>query len=153
MPKKPKKRSDAATVAARVEEIVRLKIDGAQAHDLFQFASEKSWGLTDRQVRNLANKASELLVERQERKRRRLMALHVARRETLYARAVNAGDQRTALAILDSEAKLQALFPDAKDLREVAKLLAAQSGTIEDLENRLGRSSTTEASAPEPDAA
>ena len=41
--KKPK--SDAAEVAKRVEEVLRIRLDGAQFHDVVQYASEKGWGI------------------------------------------------------------------------------------------------------------
>ncbi len=40
--KKPK--SDAAEVAKRVEEVLRIRLDGAQFHDIVQYAAEKGWG-------------------------------------------------------------------------------------------------------------
>ena len=47
-------------------------------------------------------------------RRRQSLVKHLARRDDLYAKAVNAGDLRTALAIADSEAKLRRLFPAEK---------------------------------------
>src|SRR5215211_718341 len=109
--KKPK--SDNAEVSRRVEEVLRIRLDGAQFHDIVQYAAEKEWELKERQIRQYMSHADDLLVERQEKKRKRLVAMHLARREALYARSVNAADYRTALAILSDTAKLQGLYPAA----------------------------------------
>ena len=97
-----KKKAESAEVARRVEEVLRIRLDGAQYHDVVQYAAEKGWDLRERQLREYMRRADDLLVERQERSRRRLLARHIAQREALFARAVNAADLRTALAIADS---------------------------------------------------
>jgi hypothetical protein len=102
-----------------------------------QYAAEKGWDVQERQLRTYLRRSDDLLVERQERSRRRLVAKHLARRESLFARAVNAADLRTALAVVDSTAKLQGLFTDARDLKELARLAASQGERIRELEARL----------------
>jgi len=131
---KPKK-ADAATTAARVEEILRIRLDGAQFHDVVQFSAEKGWGIRERQLRTLIRRADELLVDRQDKSRRRTIARHLAQRQALYARAVNAADYRTALAILDSDARLRGLYPE-KDIKDLVRLAAAQAAKIEELERK-----------------
>ena len=133
--KKPK--SDAAEVAKRVEEVLRIRLDGAQFHDVVQYAAEKEWGLKERQVRTYIQRADKLLVERQDKNRRRLVARHVAQRESLFARAVNAADLRTALAVADSLAKMQGLFVAPSDVKELARLAATQGARLVELEKRL----------------
>lgn len=116
---KPKKapktlsiKADNAEIAQRVEEVLRIRLDGAQLHDILHYAAEKAWGVEERQLRTYMQRADELLVERLESDRRKLIARHIAQREALFARAVNAADYRTALAILTDEAKLRGLYPD-----------------------------------------
>jgi hypothetical protein len=130
-----------AEIAKRVDEVLRIRLDGAQFHDIVQYGSEKGWGVGERQIRKYIRRADDLLVERQDKGRRRVIARHIAQRQTLYARAVNAADHRTALAILADEAKLRGLYPD-RDLKELAKLAAAQGRRIEELEGRLARQHT-----------
>ncbi len=115
---KAKPKSDNTTVAARVEEILRIRLDGAQFHDIVQYVTEKGWDITERHVRNYIRKADNLLVERHDRNRKRAIAQHHARRESLYARSVNAADYRTALAVLADLAKIRGLY--APDKVEVA---------------------------------
>ena len=122
-PKKRPAKATAAEVALRVEEVLRIVLDGAQYHDVLQYAAEKGWDLKERQVREYMSRASDLLVERQEKKRKRLVALHLARRDALYARAVNAADYRTALAVLSDAAKLQGLYPVVQAKIEVPNVL------------------------------
>ena len=123
-------KSSKAELAARVDEVLRIRLDGAQFHDIVQYASEKGWGVSDRQLWTYLRRADDLLVERQERKRKRLVARHLAQREALYARAVNAADYRTALAVLTDSAKLQELYTSERDLRELRR-------TFRDLDRRI----------------
>ncbi len=37
------KRADTAEMAKRVEEVLRIRLDGAQFHDVLQFSAEKGW--------------------------------------------------------------------------------------------------------------
>jgi hypothetical protein len=113
-PNKPVKKSTNAVVAARVDEIFAIRLDGAQFHDIVQYAAEKGWNVEDRQLRTYISRADDLLVERQEKSRRRVMARHRAQRRALYARAINAADYRTALAVLSDEARLLNLYPATK---------------------------------------
>lgn len=136
--KKPKPaKSEAAAVALRVEDVLRIRLDGAQFHDVVQYAAENGWAVHDRQIRTYIQRADALLVERQDRNRRRLIARHIAQRESLFARAVNAADLRTALAVADSLAKLQGLFTDPRDVKELARLAASQGARLVELEKRL----------------
>ena len=120
----------------RIDELLRVRLDGAQFHDIVQYVAEKGWGLKDRQIRNYIRQADDLLVERREKSRRRCYQLHVARRESLYARAVNAADYRTALVILTDLARLQELYVSAKEVREIRadiKKLEEMAGCSEKL--------------------
>jgi hypothetical protein len=142
------KKSNHVEMGKRVEEVLRIILDGAQHHDVVDYANEKGWGITDRQVREYVRRADELLVERREKNRKRLLARHTARREALFARAINAADLRTALAVVDSLAKLQGMFTDPKDLQELARLAASQGERIRELEDRLERSRHSQATPP-----
>jgi hypothetical protein len=86
--------------------------------------------------RSPIRRADDLLIEQQEKKRKRAIGLQLAKRGALYARAVNAGDYGTALRVLDSECKLRGLFPE-KEAKELVKTVVEQSKTISELEQRL----------------
>jgi hypothetical protein len=81
-----------------------------------------------------------------------VVARHLAQRQALYARALNAADHRTALAVLADEAKLRGLYPD-RDLRDLLKLAAALGLRVDDLERRLRDRSTSDQPPPPPPAA
>lgn len=151
----PKKRkADTAEALLRVEAVLRIRLDGAQFHDVVQFASENGWGdLTERQIRNYIRRADDLLVERQEKKRKRIIARRLSQREALFARAVNAADYRTALAILSDMDKLQGHYMSDRDIRDVLKLASVQEERIRELEKRLdaaarGQDSTSPSGPP-----
>ncbi|MBY0512552.1 MAG: terminase family protein [Gemmataceae bacterium] len=135
MAKKKPKKSDAAGVARRVEEILQIVLDGAGYAGIVQFVASQGWEVKERMIRQYIGRAYKLLVERQERKRSQIIARHLAQRQKLFARAVNAGDYRTALAILADEAKLRGLYPE-KDVKELVKLAASQNDRIRELEAR-----------------
>ena len=132
--KKPK--ADTAAVALRVEEVLRIRLDGAQYHDVVQYAAEKEWGLADRQICTYIQRADKLLVERQDKSRKKIIARHLAQRQALYARAINAADYRTALAVLDSEAKMRGLFASESELKQLLKLATEQAARLKELEER-----------------
>jgi hypothetical protein len=135
----------------RVEDILQIRLDGARHWDVRRYVAEKEaageppWKLEDggkplseRQIRRYIDQADARIADSCRSSRRRLMRNHVAYRHSLYARAVTKADERTALAVLDSLAKLQGLFPSgdeelvkelAKARRELAELKARGAGS------------------------
>jgi frataxin-like iron-binding protein CyaY len=136
--KKPKRRQRAkprkarptkAIVAQRIEEVLRIRLDGAEFWDVLQYIAEKQqesesiWAAPDggkpfasRTIWWYIHKADQLLAEtfRNEAGRKKLRRRHLAQRRNLYAKAVSQGDIRAALAVLDSEAKIIGLFAPVK---------------------------------------
>jgi hypothetical protein len=109
-------RSTKAEFLKRVEEVFKLRLGGAEYADIVQFASapEQNWDVSERQIRNYIAAADALVKERFDAKADHLLARHCLQRRQLYAHAVGAGDFATAQRILDSEAKLEGLFPPTK---------------------------------------
>ncbi len=130
-------KSDAATVKLRVEQVLGILLDGAQFHDIRDYAAQHGWGVSDSQIKKYIGKANELLAEQVERKRSVVFAQHRAMRRSLYARCVNAADYGTARSVLADEAKLLGLYPDVKEIRELLKLTVEQDKRIRELESRL----------------
>lgn len=118
MPKKKSNqkqgKADNTTIAVRVEEVLAIRLDGAQFHDIVQYASKKGWGVCERQLRRYIERADELLTTRHEKDRDKLLTFHHAARMALYARCVNAADYGNARATLADEAKLRGLYPAEK---------------------------------------
>src|SRR5262245_40053797 len=106
-------KSSKAEVRKRVEEVFKLRLGGANLADIVQYASapEQAWGVSERQIANYIKAAEKLIVERYDAKAPCLLNRHLLQRDQLFAHAMGVGDFRTALAVLDSGAKLLGLFP------------------------------------------
>lgn len=111
-PAKPK--ANNAVLARRIEEVIRIRLDGAQLHDLREYAAEQKWPTSNRQLEEYIARADALLLSRQEKDTAKIMARHLAQRAMLFARSVNGADYRTALAVLQDEARLRGLYPAEK---------------------------------------
>lgn len=115
-----------AIVARRVEEVLRIRLDGAEFWDVLQYIAEKQQAAEEpwtgekpfaaRTIWWYIRKADELLRESfsKEAGRKKLMRRHLAQRRNLYAKAVAQGDTRAALAVLADEAKLLGLYAPVK---------------------------------------
>ncbi len=114
-------------VQARVEEVLRIRLDGAEFWDVREYAREKeqepgsAWKLkrgekplSDGQLWRYVARADQLLADSCRASRKKLLRRHLAQRRNLYAKAVGAGDTRTALAVLADEAQLLGLYPPKK---------------------------------------
>ena len=107
-------KSTKATVAQRVEEVLTLRLAGAAFVEIRQNASEKGWGVGDRQLQHYIQASDELLAASLAPDRKKNLALHLAQRRLLYNRVLETGDYRTALAVLRDSAQLQDLYPSGK---------------------------------------
>jgi hypothetical protein len=103
-------------VAQRVEEVFKLRLGGAEFADIRQFASdpEQNWNVSDRQIWRYIKSADKLIKERFDARAEHLLNRHLLQRRTLFAHAMGSGDFRTALAVLQDEAKLEGLYPATK---------------------------------------
>jgi hypothetical protein len=109
-------KSTSAEVRKRVEAVFNLRLGGAEFADIVQYASarEQGWGVSERQLWNYVRAADQLVKERFDARAEHLLNRHLLQRRTLYAHAMGAGDFRTALAVLQDEAKLEGLYPPQK---------------------------------------
>jgi hypothetical protein len=104
------KRATKAEVIKRVEEIFSIRQAGAGFHDVREWAVAQKWGVSDSQLYKYMQSAADLMSESLEKDRPKLLDLHVARRRLLFARCIESGDWRAALAVIDSEARLLGLI-------------------------------------------
>jgi hypothetical protein len=104
-------KSDKTTIRARVEEVLQIRLRGAQHADIVRHAEEQGWSVGERQLRSYIAQSDEILEETLEKDRQRLLNRHLAQRQTLYAYAFAAADYATARAILKDEAELLNLYP------------------------------------------
>lgn len=114
---KPKrKKSEHATVLQRVQEILTIRLLGAEFWDIRQYAAEMKWRVSIRQLHRYVAEADKLMAEALEKDRGKLLARHLMQRRTMFARAMEIGDFRGALAIAKDEAELQGLYPGSKPI-------------------------------------
>jgi hypothetical protein len=120
-------RATRAQVLQRVEEVLRIRLDGAEFWDVREYAREKekeagsAWELkdgakplSDGQLWRYVGRADELIAASCRSSRKRLLRRHLAQRRNLTAKAISAGDYRAALAALRDEAELQKLYPSRR---------------------------------------
>lgn len=116
-------KADKALAARRVEDVLRIRLDGAEWWDVVAFVREKereersAWfvadgatPLSDGMIRKYQEKADRLVEQPHENSRKKLFRRHLAKRRNLYARAVTTGDLRTGLACLRDEAAMLSLY-------------------------------------------
>lgn len=128
-----RKKADGPLVQARVDEVLQLRLDGARRWDILQYVAEKEaekgppnhWTrgggeppMCQRQVGNYIAEADRIIAESREKGRKAMLARHIAQRRNLFAKAVLAGDNSTALAVLRDEAKLLDLYPAERKSHE-----------------------------------
>jgi hypothetical protein len=104
-------KSDKTTLQKRIEEVLSLRLLGAEFVDVRQHASQAGWGVSDRQLYRYIAEGDKVLARTLERDREKLFNRHVAQRRALYARAMAVSDYRTALAVLRDDAELHNLYP------------------------------------------
>jgi hypothetical protein len=72
---------------------------------------EPPWGVKERQIQTYIQKADALCTKLFDAKAKHLLNRHLLQRRRLYLRAIEDGDYRLALSILQDEAKLENLYP------------------------------------------
>ena len=134
-------KADKALSARRADDILRIRLDGAEFLDVRDFVREKEkdaaslWflaegekPLSDSQLYRYIQRADELMVQHLSHERGKLIREHRAKRRHLYSRAALAGDVGNALRCLRDEAELLGLYPSAetelrKELDELRDML------------------------------
>lgn len=109
--KTKKQRANEAEIAARVQEVIVCRLNGASFHDLQALATERGWSCSERTLWRYVQLADRQLAKHFEEDRATLFRRHVLQRRRLYALAIQDGDIRTALAVARDEATLFNLYP------------------------------------------
>lgn len=134
------RRPTKAIVEARTVEIFRIMLDGGEAHDLREYVHEQNasnesiWyvggrKLSHSQIYRYSQRAWRMIAETCRSSRKRLMRKHLAQRRNLIAKSIAAGDLRTALAAMESEARLLRLHDEPS--RPAPKVDALPAGTAD----------------------
>lgn len=118
-PSKEPTKATKAEMASRIEQVLRIRLDGAEFWDVCQYSDEQGWGISHSSIWGYMRKADELIAESMRRNRDEAVAEHLAKRRMLYARSVQAGELSTALSCLKDEAQLMDLYPAARSKAEV----------------------------------
>jgi hypothetical protein len=116
-----------AQILLRVEEVLRIRLDGAEFWDVREYTREKekeagsAWELpeggkplSDPTLWRYIRQADKMIADSCRSSRKKLIRNHLAQRRNLYAKAVAAGDYRTALSIKRDEAELLGIYPPKK---------------------------------------
>jgi hypothetical protein len=107
-------------VKQRVEAVLKIRLMGAQFHDIREYAAEtdaetgRPWNVSDSQLRRYIDRSDALLEKYAEKDREKIINRHLAQRKAMFARAMEGGDIRTALAVAKDEAELLALYPQTQ---------------------------------------
>jgi hypothetical protein len=154
----PTPKATKATVLRRVEEVLRIRLEGAAFWDVREYAREQeakegsAWHvaeggkpLSDGQLWRYIARADRMILESARASGRKALRRHLARREYLYAKANRQGDVKAALAVLRDMAELQDLYPGpeaklAREVEELKKQLAEAEARRKEEDKRRGDS-------------
>jgi hypothetical protein len=113
-----------AQVRARIEEVLAIRLDGAEFWHVCEYVREKEqevgspWHLADgakplsgSQIRRYIQETDKLIAESCRASRKKQLRRGLARRRNLFAKAVSQGDIRTALACQKDIDELLGLYP------------------------------------------
>jgi hypothetical protein len=110
--KKLKKKSNGDEMAARIEAVMLIRLEGAQLPDVRTFAGEKGWAVSDSMLRKYISKADLRIARVAGPDHESHLRYHLAKRRMLYGRCVTTGEYATALSVLKDEADLLGLYPE-----------------------------------------
>jgi hypothetical protein len=110
------KRSTRAEFERRVDAVLKLRLGGAEFQDLREYAvaPEQAWNVSDTQLWRYVAAADRRCEKYFDTRAGHLLSRHLLQRRALYAYAMAAGDYRTALAVLQDEARLEGLYPPTR---------------------------------------
>jgi hypothetical protein len=95
----------------RLNAVVKLRLAGAGIREIFQYGQDHGWGVGMKAVEKYVSKADEIIAERADRQRDRLLAFAVVARDRLFELALDKKDFETALKVLQDRDTLLGLYP------------------------------------------
>ena len=138
-------KANKATIQARVDDVLRIQLDGAEFPDVRQYVAEQEakgvapWTIpeggkpvSERQLWRYVALSDRLLRDSALTNRKKRLRLHFARRKSLYARAIATGQLNVALAVLKDLAELEGFYGgelarQVEELRREIEALKRQS--------------------------
>ncbi len=130
-------KSTADEIRRRINALLEIRLAGAQFHEICKYAattpeeddgSGRPWNVSQHQLRRYVARADRQLRRQTDEKRDTLISRHIAMRQLLYSRSLDAGDFRTALAVAADEAKLRGLYPEPKPTTPTVNVGVALNG-------------------------
>lgn len=103
------KKATKITAETRVREVFVMLVNAATHAEILRYASEKGWGLSDRQVESYIQKATKRFHDVANFDREAHVGAAIARFEDLYKRCVLAQDFRGAASIQEKLCRLLGL--------------------------------------------
>jgi hypothetical protein len=104
-------RSSKAELRKRLSEVLALRLQGGELHDLVQYSSEQGWKVGVRMLQKYIAQTDKMIEQSLEKDRGKLLNRHILQRQALFAKAVAVNDYATAKGILKDLAELQGLYP------------------------------------------
>lgn len=99
-------KSTKETVRQRVDEIATVRLQGAEFADIRQYAAEKGWAVSDRQLRRYIELSDKRLAKTLEKNREKIVNRIIAQRRHLYARCMSVSDYGNCRLLLRDEQEL-----------------------------------------------
>ena len=144
-------RATDSVVEQRVSQVYEMLLRGYSRSEVFRFASEQKWGITERQVENYIARATEAIREDSEERREQEFARAVLDLYRLYRRCLKDNQLKTALECRKEIHKLYGLYAPTKNVNinsDVSKLsdteIEAEIARLERLATGAGEASSDE---------
>jgi hypothetical protein len=94
------KRASGVTVRKRVEQVLQMRLLGAEFTEIRQHAEAPGWNVSERQLWRYIAAGDDLLGKALEKDRQKLLTRHLAQRQALCARCIASEDYATATRVL-----------------------------------------------------
>jgi len=125
----------------RILEISKMLMNELTTPEILQKASEK-WGISDRQTRTYIRRCYDLWHKDFEKKRKRNLDYHLAKRADIYKQAYNKKQWNICLEIIKDEAKLMGIYPSEKHDIKVEgelKIINAKKKLVERFDSLIAK--------------
>lgn len=129
-------KSTQAEVAARVDAILKMRLLGAEFHDIRDYANNPrpeenrpAWNVSDSQLHRYIAASDKQIGAALKSDTAKILNRHIAMRRALFARCMAVSDYANARGVLKDEAELMGLYPP--------KALRISNVTDEDIERAV----------------
>lgn len=129
-------KSNKVEIKQRVLVIYKMLINGANTHEILQYASDKTdWNVSERSVYSYINKANKLFEKTADAKQNIELGKALNRYNNLYSLALREKDYKTCAQIQDKLSELMGLKKQKVDITTGGKPIAILGGESNVSEN------------------